>query len=81
MKIQETKLIETEITVAKKCDRCGVVHRTDDMNFELDEMVSISKTGGYGSIFGDMSDISIDLCQRCFAEVLGDFIRVIPPEF
>lgn len=43
---------------------------------EVEEFIRIDHTGGYMSIFGDMLRIRIDLCQRCFKEKLGEYIRL-----
>ena len=52
------------------CDRCKqeVIHET-----ELQETYTINLTGGYSSVFGDMNNISCDLCQQCLKELIGDF--------
>ena len=52
------------------CDRCKKVI-TDD--FELQEIHSISFTGGYSSVFGDMNRVDCDLCQQCLYELIGEF--------
>jgi hypothetical protein len=43
---------------------------------EWDEHISIAFRGGYYSIFGDGNEVELDLCQHCFKEVLGQWIRV-----
>lgn len=57
---------------AIECDRCKTMH--DDI-IEIQEFLSWSDTCGYGSkTFGDGTHISIDLCQYCVREVLGEWI-------
>ncbi len=58
------------------CDRCGREDEADGM--EGQEFLAYDMQGGYGSVFGDMSHIKIDLCQHCAKELLGQWIRVFP---
>ena len=59
---------------AIQCDRCKTIH--DDV-MEMQEFLSWSDTCGYGNrTFGDMMHLSIDLCQHCVQEVLGEWICV-----
>ena len=64
--------------VACTCDRCHRRMPCDDNDFEWQERLSIAFRGGYGSIFGDGNDISIDLCQRCVRDALGEWLRITP---
>lgn len=59
------------------CDRCG--RRLTPTDMEWHEKLSLSFTGGYTSVFGDGSRVSIDLCQQCIKEVLGAWLRITPP--
>jgi len=69
-KITETK--EITITAAIKCDRC---ENTYDDIMEMQEFLSWKDQCGYGNkTFGDGTHISIDLCQYCLREVLGEWI-------
>ena len=54
------------------CDRCKKEYN-DDM--ELQEFLMHYNTGGYNSVFGDGSKTSLDLCQHCVKELLGDYIQ------
>jgi antitoxin CcdA len=64
-----TVMVTTSIT----CDRCKTTH---DDSMEMQEFLSWSDTCGYGNkTFGDMSFVSIDLCQYCVKEVLGEWIQ------
>jgi len=56
------------------CDRCG--RRDDNDGMEGQEFLSWSMSCGFGSIFGDMSHIDLDLCQHCAKELLGQWIKV-----
>lgn len=75
----ETKLVrrrikETKVT-AYICDCCKKRVTATDW-IEMQEMLHWRMRGGYGSVFGDCADISLDLCQACTKELLGKFIRV-----
>ena len=61
-----------------QCDKCKKIIDPKNQNDFIDfqEMINISQTCGYGSIFGDMNTIEVDLCQNCFKEIMGDFIRI-----
>jgi len=54
------------------CDRCGKKITEDDF-VEWQELYSIDFIGGYGSVFGDGSRVSCDLCQKCLYELIGEF--------
>jgi hypothetical protein len=38
--------------------------------------VSLAWRGGFHSVFGDCSEVSLDLCQHCVKATLGEWIRV-----
>ena len=56
------------------CDRCRQTWQADTV--DAAEFTSIDFTGGYGSIFGDGSQVKLDLCQRCLKTALGLWLRV-----
>lgn len=56
------------------CDRCGQTWQADTI--DAVEFTSIDFTGGYGSTFGDGSEVELDLCQRCLKQTLGHWLRV-----
>ncbi len=59
------------------CDRCGREAATDNTyELEAEEFVSIERVGGYSSIFGDGNRISVDICQHCLKDVLGEWLRI-----
>ena len=75
---------EVEVTEVKRqyvgfvCDKCGkTIGTKDDDIWEAQEAFHHRFTGGYGSVFGDMSTYEIDLCQRCLDETLGKYFRLI----
>ena len=57
---------------------CSICNR-DLMSDELEaqEVFHFSQVGGYSSVFGDGSEIYIDICQHCMKERLGEFFTVI----
>ncbi|MGF6658188.1 hypothetical protein OKW34_008778 [Paraburkholderia youngii] len=58
------------------CDRCGRRMSPDDSDGEWHERVSLAWRGGFHSVFGDCTDLCIDLCQHCVNATLGEWIRV-----
>jgi len=48
-----------------------------DDEFEAQEAFFLKQTGGYSSVFGDGSEIYIDICQDCFKEKLGKYCTII----
>ncbi len=67
------KVFKEEVVKDKTiCNKCGVgpeVHR--------DECVEVKYTFGYFSdpkLFGDQTQVSFDLCERCVFELVKKFI-------
>lgn len=60
------------------CDGCGLEANADG-DYEFQEFISINHDCGYGSIHGDGNQIDIDLCQKCFADMCGNVLRVTDP--
>lgn len=67
---------EIEEIEAVVCDVCGREF-SDDGNecFEYHEMTRIGGAGGYGSVIGDGVEWSLDICQHCLVDKLGQWIR------
>lgn len=70
MIIYKTKRIKTQRFDKFICDRCK---REVDDEMELQEAYIIRFTGGPNSVFGDMNNVSCDLCQQCLKELIGGF--------
>jgi len=58
------------------CDVCGKTYRTDKDFMEIQEFVCLDFYGGYGSVFGDMSHCTLDICQHCLKKKLGKWIVI-----
>jgi hypothetical protein len=69
------KTIEKRVLAELKCDICGM----DILKYPLEEQesVSITDVGGYSSVFGDGYEYQLDMCQHCFKEKLGQYVRVL----
>ena len=71
---------EVEKIVSITCDICGKTYmydtKSDDIS-EIQEFIHIKNNCGYGSIFGDGDTVELDMCQHCFKEKLGQYIRII----
>jgi len=61
------------------CDGCGLEAGVEE-GYEFEEFITIEHRCGYGAIHGDGKQLSIDLCQHCFAGMCGDMLTVIGPE-
>jgi len=72
MKYFEDKVVK--VIYQLTCDYCGEKVIPSDDKFH--EFISINHRCGYGSIHGDGKKISIDLCQKCFADMCGDSLTV-----
>lgn len=57
-----------------ECDKCKKLI-TEEKPFQLQEVLRVSFSCGYGSIFGDMTAWECELCQECVKEVLGEYLR------
>ena len=57
------------------CDRCNrVIPRSDYV--EWSEVLQLRFTGGFGSLFGDGTQVELDLCQHCVKDILGPWCRI-----
>ncbi len=73
--IKET--VEQETIIGYKCNKCGKEATFEgDRCFDAQEYLSWRTQGGYGSIFGDGSTISLQLCQQCIKELLGPYLQI-----
>lgn len=72
MKLWKKVIEEKNVLSSIKCDVC--LHEYDDI-FEIQEFLSWENHCGYGSVFGDGEIITIDICQKCQKEMLGNFIK------
>ena len=70
--MEEKKYIET-VT----CDVCQKSYSFKDKDdiFEAQEFQHIFVNGGYGSVFGDGSQLQADICQHCFQTLMGKYLR------
>ena len=58
------------------CDVCGKTYIPDEDLMEFQEFIRLNFFGGYNSVFGDMSHCTLDICQHCLKEKLGEWIVV-----
>ena len=66
-----------EVLDAVVCDICGRRMSPDDHE-EFHNKIGLSGVGGYNSDIGDGVLWSLDMCQYCFVERLGQFIQRQP---
>jgi len=55
------------------CDVCG---KEIEMTIEEQEVLYINFIGGYGSVFGDGSEVKAEICQDCVKKLLGKYLRI-----
>ncbi|QBQ95920.1 hypothetical protein [Paraburkholderia pallida] len=77
MREYRDKVIE-ELAVCT-CDRCGR-RMTPDEPAEWYERVSLGWRCGFDSIFGDGARVSLDLCQGCVRDTLGQWLCIDAPD-
>ena len=58
------------------CDVCKKEYDCQKDFMEAQEFHHIRFTGGYGSVFGDMSTVRVDICQHCLLEMIKDYYVV-----
>lgn len=58
------------------CDKCEVVHNTEDDEMITQEYLSARFLGGYAAPFGDMQEATLDLCPDCQIELFGKYVKV-----
>lgn len=75
----QTKLVRKRTkehqVISYTCDCCKKVLSVEDW-IEMQEMLHWRMRGGYGSVFGDEANISLDLCQACTKKLLGEYVQV-----
>ncbi len=60
-----------------RCDRCGKEAERGEIDFS--RMRSLGFDAGYDSVFGDGNRVELDLCEPCFRDALGAWLRVRAP--
>lgn len=74
MKIFKTIQIQQKELEKLVCDKCKKEY--EDV-WEIQEFHNISFVAGYSSMLGDGNKIECDLCQKCFKELIGPYLRII----
>jgi hypothetical protein len=72
------EVVKQKVFESITCDVCK--KKFDDLEvdmFEMQEVVHIQRTCGYGSVFGDENEIELDICQHCLKEKLGQYVRIL----
>ncbi len=81
MKNYEKQQVEQDVLKSVTCDDCKKEFDCETDVFEVQEFVSLSFMAGFGSVFGDTNQVSMDLCQHCFKERCGDVVQIEETEF
>lgn len=77
MKKFKDRMIQVPTTLL--CDCCGREATIDGSDFEAQAFVSLNFVGGYNSIFGDGTQVCLDICQYCLNEKLGAWLKTSKP--
>ena len=65
---------KTEEPASVTCDVCCKTFDYDKDWEETQEFLHIRFAGGYGSVFGDGTEVKSDICQHCLKNKLGEFL-------
>ncbi len=82
-RMKTTKLVKTQKQelVSITCDKCTKVYMVEDdekdCRLEIQEFHTIRFRGGYGSVFGDETEVQCDICQHCLYEMIKDFMVTV----
>ena len=71
--MQQFSKVEVFSLSAKICDRCG--RRAELATSEFQELLSVDRVAGYGSVFGDGECLRLDVCQHCTKTLLRAWIQ------
>jgi hypothetical protein len=73
MKKYDIEMVPKKVVKCITCDICG-----KDFYDPLDsqEFLTFSKTCGYASSIGEGKSVSIDMCEECLVEKLGDCLKI-----
>lgn len=69
------KTVKRQEVIKLTCDSCGLQVNAE-CDYDFHEFISIVHQCGYSAIHGDGKQLSVDLCQQCFADMCGDSLRV-----
>lgn len=72
----KTKRVSAKYVAAIVCDVCKKRYEASDDECELQEFLHVNFVGGYGSVFGDGSHVTANICQKCLKERLGDILAI-----
>lgn len=74
--MNQTESRQQDITVLL-CDRCQKKMCEEEPDSGYRNRMQIRFRAGYGSLFGDGNKVEGDLCDRCFYELLGPYLRIV----
>ena len=72
------KVVKRQEVIKLTCDACSL-EATVNEGYEFSEFITIEHQCGYGAIHGDGKQLSVDLCQHCFASICEGTLKVIDP--
>lgn len=71
---------EVRECVGFTCDKCSKAYDNTSI-IEIDELFAYTLRGGYGSVWGDGTQVEIVMCQSCFHEMFKDIAKVTEAEW
>jgi len=74
--MNQTESRPQDVTVVI-CDRCKKRMYEEEPDSGYRNRMQIRFRGGYGSLFGDGNKVEGDLCDSCFYELLGPYLRIV----
>lgn len=72
----ESQKVEQKIPIKITCDVCKKKFDVEKDSFDIQEFLFVNFTAGYGSVFGDGSQVKADICQECVKKLLGEYVRI-----
>jgi antitoxin CcdA len=70
--VMEPRLVLDGVT----CNKCRKYFSKARYPDEVKEFLSWESNTGWGSVFGDLCMVELDLCQHCVKKVLGPYLRI-----
>lgn len=72
--IYKNETVRRQVCTGFQFDRCDAVFEDDII--EQQEALFWENTGGYGSVWGDGTHVSVTLCQQCAADLFQEFAQI-----
>lgn len=74
MRLLKSEIICQAVPDGFVCSVCKTKYEQEHWT-EIQEALHWTMRGGFDSVFGDGTVVSIDMCQHCVKKVLGGFLE------